>query len=97
MDKQQVSACIIDIFEKEFEVAPERLTPNAHLFQDLGLDSLDIVEMMIQLQKAYGIQLRDSEEARAIRTLDNLIDFVVSEIEKEAKKDAPEDDSTSNV
>lgn len=82
MDKQQVTARIAAIFETEFEVAPDRLLPDAHLFQDLGLDSIDIVEMIGALQKEFGIQLRDSEEARAIRTFGNLQDFVLNEIEK---------------
>ena len=84
MDKQEVIDRIAKIFEEDFEVAPERLTPEAHLFQDLGLDSLDIVEMMVALQKAFGIQLRDSDEARAIRTLNDLYEFVLVEINKAA-------------
>jgi len=82
MDKQQVNSRIAAIFETEFEVTPERLLPEAHLFQDLGLDSIDIVEMIGALQKEFGIQLRDSDEARAIRTLGNLQNFVFGEIEK---------------
>lgn len=82
MDKQQVATRIAAIFETEFEVAPERLIPEAHLFQDLGLDSIDIVEMMVALQKEFGITLRDSDEARAIRTLNDLYDFVLNEIAK---------------
>ncbi len=82
MDKQQVNSRIATLFETEFEILPDRLLPEAHLFQDLGLDSIDIVEMIGALQKEFGIQLRDSEEARAMRTLGNLQDFVFSEIEK---------------
>ena len=82
MDKQQVNTRIAAIFETEFEVAPDRLLPEAHLFQDLGLDSIDIVEMIGAFQKEFGIQLRDSDEARAIRTVGNLQDFVFNEIEK---------------
>ncbi|MEI6072415.1 MAG: phosphopantetheine-binding protein [Verrucomicrobiae bacterium] len=84
MDKQQVVARIATLFETEFEIAPDRLLPDAHLFQDLGLDSIDMVEMIVVLQKEFGIQLRDSEEARAIRTLGNLHDFVFNEIGKSA-------------
>jgi len=84
MDKQQVAARIATLFETEFEIAPDRLLPDAHLFQDLGLDSIDMVEMIVVLQKEFGIQLRDSEEARAIRTLGNLHDFVFNEIGKPA-------------
>jgi acyl carrier protein len=89
MDKQQVTARIATIFQTEFEVAPERLVPEAHLFQDLGLDSIDMVEMIVALQKEFGIQLRDSDEARAIRTLGNLQDFVFNEIEKSGEGDSP--------
>jgi acyl carrier protein len=89
MDKQQVNSRIATIFETEFEIPPDRLLPEAHLFQDLGLDSIDIVEMIGALQKEFGIQLRDNEEARAIRTLGNLQDFVFNEIEKPVDDDSP--------
>ena len=82
MDKLHVTGRIATLFETEFEVAPERLLPEAHLFQDLGLDSIDIVEMIGALQKEFGIHLRDSDEARAIRTLGDLQGFVFKEIEK---------------
>ena len=82
MDKPHVTARIATLFETEFEVAPERLLPEARLFQDLGLDSIDIVEMIGALQKEFGVQLRDSEQARAIRTLGDLQSFVFNEIEK---------------
>lgn len=88
MDKQHVNSRIATIFETEFEVTPDRLLPEAHLFQDLGLDSIDIVEMISALQKEFGVQLRDSEEARAIRTLGNLQDFVFNEIEKSEANDS---------
>jgi len=89
MDKQQVAARIATLFETEFEIAPDRLLPDAHLFQDLGLDSIDMVEMIVVLQKEFGIQLRDSEEARAIRTLGNLQDFVFNEIVKSGAGASP--------
>ena len=89
MDKLQVNSRIATIFEKEFEVTPDRLIPEAHLFQDLGLDSIDIVEMISELQKEFGIELRDSDEARAIRTLGNLQNFVFNEIEKSEAGDSP--------
>jgi acyl carrier protein len=89
MDKHQVNTRIATLFETEFEVPPDRLLPEAHLFQDLGLDSIDIVEMIGALQKEFGIQLRDSEEARAMRTVGNLQDFVFNEIEKSEAGDRP--------
>ena len=82
MNREEVIARIAAIFETEFEVEPDRMKPDAHLFTDLGLDSLDLVELMVALQKAFGVQMRDSEEARAIRTLNDLHEYMFREMQK---------------
>ena len=76
MDKQEVTARIAGIFAQEFEIAPERITPQAHLFDDLGLDSLDRVEVMVALQEEFSIQAQNTREARSIRTIGDLCEFV---------------------
>ena len=76
MDKQEVIARIGKIFEEDFEIAPERLTPESLLFQDLGLDSLDMVEVIVALQNEFSIQAQNTKEARAVRTLGDLHEFV---------------------
>jgi len=81
MNKQDVVARIAKIFEEDFEIPAEKLVPGVHIFTDLGLDSLDMVELMVALQKAYGIQIQDSDEVRAIRTLEDLHNFVFKTIE----------------
>ena len=82
MDKQEVASRINRIFVDAFEIAPERITPEAHIFTDLGLDSLDIAELMMSLQEAFSIQIRDGEEVRAVRTVDELCDFILKTVEK---------------
>jgi acyl carrier protein len=51
------------------------LTPEKEFFKDLGLDSLDMVELMISLQRKFGIQLRQNEEIKKVRTLNDIYDF----------------------
>jgi acyl carrier protein len=80
MDKQETAARIAKIFVEDFEIAPEKITPDAHIFTDLGLDSLDIVELMVALQKAFAIQIQDGEEVRAIRTVNDLCNFVLKTV-----------------
>ena len=46
-----------------------------NLDQDLGLDSLDVVEVIIELEKEFDIVIPD-EEAFSIKTLDELVDLV---------------------
>ena len=61
----------------------------AEIFADLGLDSLDIVDLLVELHKTFGIALRNNEEVRKVRTLGDVYDCVCGrggdEIEMDAK------------
>jgi acyl carrier protein len=61
---------------EEFELDMDAMRPDAHLFNDLGLDSLDAVDMVIVLEKAFGCKLRDEQAIREIRTLADLYAFI---------------------
>ena len=60
------------VFEESFEVPPEKLTPEALIFDDLGLDSLDIVDLVVALQKKFDVQIRSDYRVRGIRTLGDI-------------------------
>ncbi len=66
------------VFEESFEIAPERLVPEAHVFNDLGLDSLDTVDLVVALQKQFGVRIRDDARVRDIRTLGDIYVFIES-------------------
>jgi len=61
----------------EFEVDPETLKPEAHLIEDLGFDSLDFVDMVVVLQQAFGVALREEPRVRKVRTLGDLHRLIV--------------------
>ena len=84
MNKQEAIAGIAKIFEEDFEIPADKLLPEANIFMDLGLDSLDMVELMFGLQKAFKIQIQDGDEVRAIRTVNDLYSFVFKLIENSA-------------
>jgi len=63
---EQVNAILID----EFELPAEDLTPDADLREDLGLDSLDAVDLASKLEEQKDIQI----EARALAELNTLGD-----------------------
>lgn len=65
-----------DIFVESFEIDPEAILPEANLFVDLGLDSLDIVDLVVALQQAFGIEIREDERIRSIRTLNDIYEFI---------------------
>jgi acyl carrier protein len=72
---------IIDLINRsiagEFEIDLERMTPEKTLFEDLELDSLDIVDMVIVLEKAFRFKIREEEAVRNIRTLGDIHTFVI--------------------
>ncbi len=63
-------------FEDSFEIERERLVPQAHIFSDLGLDSLDIVDLIVALQNSFGVKIRNEEKVREIRTLQDIYQFI---------------------
>lgn len=60
------------------DVDPAQLGDEAPLFgEGLGLDSLDAVELVVLLQKHYGIEIKDMEEGRAaLQSIRSLADYI---------------------
>ena len=61
-------------------VEPEKVTENASFIDDLGADSLDIVELVMAMEEKFEIEIPD-EDAEKIRTVSDAVDY----IEKKAK------------
>jgi len=75
--KEQLKKIIIEGINLE-EVRPEDIVDDAPLFgEGLRLDSLDAVELVVLIQKHFGIEIKDMEEGReAFRSIDSLAAFV---------------------
>jgi acyl carrier protein len=76
MTREEIVSTINTVFEDSFEIEPERLVPEANIFLDLGLDSLDTVDLVVAIQKKFGVQVRDDERVRSIRTLGDVYQFI---------------------
>ena len=74
------------VFTEFFEIEEPRLVPEANIFTDLGLDSLDIVDLIVALQNQFGIKIRSEEDVRNIRTLQDLYQFIEKVRAREAAK-----------
>jgi len=78
MNDDQVKKGVDEVFEEAFEISPDRLKPESKIFEDLGLDSLDIVDLIVALQKKFKVQIREDERVRKIRTLDDIYQFIIA-------------------
>ncbi len=65
-----------EALKKEFEFTDEQLISTAQLRDDLGLDSLDAVDMVVVLEQKFGVTLRQGYDLRTIVTLNDLYDFI---------------------
>lgn len=89
MSTEQIRDIANSALMEEFELEADVMRPEAHLFNDLGLDSLDAVDMVIVLEKAFGVKLRDEKAIREIRTLGDLYAFIESrQKELDGQKDS---------
>ena len=78
MMNEEVIALINSSLAEEFELNTEDMVPEATLFEDLELDSLDIVDMVIVLENAFSFKIKEEKEIRKIVTLGDIHDFVIS-------------------
>lgn len=78
MTEEEIFDRIQTVFVDEFELEPELLTPEATLFDALELDSLDAVDMVVALEKEFGVKVKDEESLRSVRTLDDLLQMILA-------------------
>jgi acyl carrier protein len=74
-DQTAVYQEVASLLVKLFEVDPAAITPEARLYEDLELDSIDAVDMIVQLQKKTGKKIKP-EEFKAVRTVQDVVDAV---------------------
>ena len=76
-----IGAKVKDIIEKELGVEREKLTMEASFIEDLGADSLDIVELVMEFEKEFNIDIPD-EDAEKIRTVGDSMTYIESKVGK---------------
>ena len=72
-----LEAKVIEIIMEQLGVTREECVPEASFIDDLGADSLDIVELIMEMEENFGIQIAD-DELEKIRTIQDVIDFLQS-------------------
>lgn len=66
---------MVDIIVEQLSVEKEKVVPNASFIDDLGADSLDLVELIMAMEEGFDIEIPD-EEAEKIATVQDAIDYV---------------------
>ena len=75
MTCEKIISQVKEILIEEFEVEPSLLKSEARLYDDLGLDSLDGVDLVVAIEKTFNCRIKE-EEARAMETLQHIYDYM---------------------
>ena len=76
---EQIEDIVRRVMIDEFEAEQDQLRPEARLREDLGLDSLDGVDLVVALEAAFGFRIPE-QEARGIRTLGDVHERIRSHV-----------------
>ena len=66
---------MIDIIVEQLNVEKDKVVPGASFVDDLGADSLDLVELIMAMEEGFGIEIPD-EDAEKISTVQDAINYV---------------------
>lgn len=75
LDRADVSARAIEVVKKFPSIDTEKVVPEAHFSNDLGLDSLDSVELIMAFEDEFSIEIPD-EESEKIFTIDDAVAYI---------------------
>jgi acyl carrier protein len=70
-----IDAKMTGIIASQLSVAKEKVVPEASFVDDLGADSLDLVELVMAMEEEFGLEIAD-EDAEKMQTVQDAIDFV---------------------
>ncbi|MGC3962049.1 MAG: acyl carrier protein [Rhodocyclaceae bacterium] len=73
MTKEELYQRIVSILNETFDIAPEKITPQAELNADLDIDSIDAVDLMVQMKQLTGKRLQP-ETFKSVRTVQDVVD-----------------------
>jgi len=93
MDNKEIVQKVNQVFEESFEIDKKDLHPDKNVFQDLGLDSLDVVDLIVALQKKFGVKIRDDNRVREIRVLGDIYKYIGILCQEEAFLSSKKDDN----
>ncbi len=82
MAEKSIEQRIKDIIVEQLGVNPEQVTPQASFIEDLGADSLDIVELVMAFEEEFGVEVPD-EDAEKLQTVGDVIKYIEEKSSKQ--------------
>jgi len=79
MANQEVFDALKEVLTEKLKVEPDRVKPEADLFEGLGLDSIDLMTAVMAVEERFGIEVAD-EELEKVTTLGEAVDLLSDKV-----------------
>lgn len=79
MEKTAIEEKVVSIIANKLGLPKEEVTPAASFTMDLGADSLDTVELIMDFEKEFNLKISD-EDAMNIKTVDDAINYIAARV-----------------
>jgi len=83
MQEEEALKKISEYLVTKFEIPPEKINPKAHLFKDLGMDSIDALDWFAAMESEIGLPVIE-KELKMIKTVQDVVDYVVRNVKQNA-------------
>lgn len=79
MQKEEIINKINEFLIEEFEVEQDQMQPEANLMETLELDSLDLVDLVVIIEKNFGFKVK-GEEMADVKTFQDFYDYIINKV-----------------
>ncbi len=76
---EEIAKKVEQILVEKLYIAPTEVTPDANLIKDLGIDSLDYAELVMEFEQTFDIRIPDSDAEKLI-TVQQTIDYISEKV-----------------
>ncbi len=76
MDEKKLVEHVIEVIADTLSVKKESITEDTDLVEDLGVDSLDMVDLVLAMEQEFGIEIKDEDITPDIRTVRDIVELL---------------------
>lgn len=76
-NQEEIYQKITQVLEDLFEIDPQQVSLESNLYEDLDIDSIDAVDLVVELKKITGKKIKP-DDFKSVRTVQDIVDAVVN-------------------
>ena len=79
MERKEIEAKVREFLVEDLEIDEEKIKPEARLKEDIGIDSLDFVDIVVIVEKVFGFKIKTEDMAK-VKTFNDFCDYIEEKI-----------------